>query len=109
MNYYMEDYVQEHNQECPICMEYMVEETVLTTDCGHNLCTQCFIILSFKTNDCPLCRQQMHDYSIQSRDEIIPEEIPPSLHFPRLNCFRNLYNYFKQLYRSHRIIHPIHE
>ena len=99
----------EHDNECPICMEYMVKETALTTECGHKLCIQCFIILSFKTNSCPLCRQQMHDYSIQVVIHEVTPVINDTIMFSSINSFRNLYNYLKQLYRSNRVIHPIHE
>lgn len=46
-------YKKEAPQDCPICFEQIAVETLHTTLCGHNLCTDC----NRKCTRCPLCRE----------------------------------------------------
>ena len=82
--------------ECPICMENLGVNTALT-DCGHTLCNKCFIILIFKSNKCPICRQQMHKSCTDNATHI------HNHHAPRhTNCIQRIYNYFSRNYRTVR-------
>lgn len=48
-----------YEDECPICYEMRGKDDTATTDCGHTFCKAC--IRKLKTNDCPICRQQMYE------------------------------------------------
>lgn len=99
---YENEYEYEYENECPICMElFEPKVNMALTDCGHAFCIKCFIIMNYKSNKCPICRQHMQiNNSCQNIDSFVnsiiqynqqhqPEEIPI-----RPNCFQRIINYF---------------
>jgi hypothetical protein len=47
--------------ECPICYEPLGETNVCITKCGHKFCIGCLFKHSERSNDCPMCREQIVD------------------------------------------------
>ena len=47
--------------ECPICYEQLGETNVCITKCGHKFCIGCLFKHSERSNDCPMCREQIVD------------------------------------------------
>jgi hypothetical protein len=47
--------------ECPICYEQLGETNVCITKCGHKFCIGCLFRHSERSNDCPMCREQIVD------------------------------------------------
>lgn len=47
--------------ECPICYELLGETNVCITKCGHKFCIGCLFKHSERSNDCPMCREQIVD------------------------------------------------
>jgi RNA polymerase subunit RPABC4/transcription elongation factor Spt4 len=74
-----EIHFEEQHEECPICMETFELDIInkVLTECGHALCNRCFIILNFKSDKCPICRQKMNNSCHNP-----PEETPSIIHFP---------------------------
>ena len=48
--------------DCPVCMEYISEETETPLECGHWFHKSCLIQTNKK---CPLCREQLKQHEIQ--------------------------------------------
>ena len=45
--------------ECPICLDQIENNFIITTPCKHSFCIKCFLKL-FETT-CPLCRKQFRN------------------------------------------------
>jgi len=53
--------------ECPVCYEPLGETNVCITKCGHKFCIGCLFRHSERSNDCPMCREQIVD-NFESRN-----------------------------------------
>jgi len=51
------------NQECPICLEIINNESICKTSCNHFFCSECLEhLINNKKISCPLCRNIIKNY-----------------------------------------------
>ena len=43
-------------EECPICMNMMVEPCTMSPTCKHTYCIQCVIVMMEQKHECPIDR-----------------------------------------------------
>jgi hypothetical protein len=61
------------NNNCPICLEPMIENVRITSPCGHKFHSNCIIrSLTATRGTCPLCRTVVTNIPYSSRQEIQP-------------------------------------
>lgn len=68
-----------HQTDCPICMEPLSKLNNCVSKCGHKFCLECLLKSYRKKNNCPICRKLLieEDYEdmsplINDRDDFIP-------------------------------------
>jgi hypothetical protein len=58
----------DHNNECPICMEPCQGVTILK--CGHLMCPDCFAQHARLNNTCPFCRDEFAEKPRKQREKM---------------------------------------
>ena len=48
--------INNNEEECPICQEYLCENDSITTICNHTFCRSC--LEKWNKNSCPMCRNK---------------------------------------------------
>jgi len=61
--------------DCPICMESITANNIMSLGCGHMVCTDCVSTMIKKdtcgTLCCPLCREEITNYNINDYNKFI--------------------------------------
>lgn len=98
--------------ECPICYEPLGEKNVCITKCGHKFCIGCLFKHSERSNDCPMCREQILDNfenrnnrsrSASFNDDEFINRINQGLSVP----VDDMDNFMRRGWGTHRSISPI--
>ena len=69
------------HENCPICLEYITDDTIKITSCHHNFHNECLTQWIRTNNSCPLRRTQFN--GPVNNDESTPLTIPLSFWFNR--------------------------
>lgn len=48
-----------NDNECPICLESLINKFIIGTPCTHIFCMSCFMLL--KDSLCPICRFNLNN------------------------------------------------
>jgi len=61
--------------DCPVCMESITANNIMSLGCGHMVCTDCVSTIIKKdtcgTLCCPMCREEMTNYNINDYNKFI--------------------------------------